>query len=173
MNVTIDRLIAAVNAHDLDALSVLFHPDYESRQPAHPGARVRGALPGARELGGDVRRGSSTSTRNSLACVQDGDTTWCEWTWSGTRSDDQPFEMRGVTLFRISGGVIVAGSLYMEAGRGRTGRHRAGGRGPLGTPPGTSTPRRGVENAMSGCLVRGIRSSGVSPGSWALSPGGP
>ena len=33
----------------------------------------------------------------------------------GTRTDDQPFEMRGVALFRITGDVIVAGSLYMEA----------------------------------------------------------
>jgi hypothetical protein len=27
--------------------------------------------------------------------VQDGDTTWTEWRWSGTRSDGQAFEMRG------------------------------------------------------------------------------
>ena len=46
--------------------------------------------------------------------VQDGDTTWTEWRWSGTRSDGQPFAMRGVTLFEITGGQIVAGRLYME-----------------------------------------------------------
>ena len=46
--------------------------------------------------------------------VRDGDTTWSEWHWSGTRSDGQPFEMRGVTLFEIHDGQIVAGRLYLE-----------------------------------------------------------
>ena len=46
--------------------------------------------------------------------VQDGDTTWTEWRWSGTRSDEQAFEMRGVTLFEIADDQIVAGRLYME-----------------------------------------------------------
>jgi ketosteroid isomerase-like protein len=46
--------------------------------------------------------------------VQDGDTTWTEWRWSGTRSDGQAFEMRGVTLFEVTGGQIAAGRLYLE-----------------------------------------------------------
>jgi hypothetical protein len=46
--------------------------------------------------------------------VQDGDTTWTEWRWSGTRSDGLAFEMRGVTLFEVTGGQIVAGRLYLE-----------------------------------------------------------
>jgi len=46
--------------------------------------------------------------------AQDGETTWTEWRWSGTRSDGQAFAMRGVTLFDIADGQIVAGRLYME-----------------------------------------------------------
>jgi SnoaL-like domain len=46
--------------------------------------------------------------------VHDGDTTWTEWRWSGTRSDGQPFEMRGVTLFEVTSGQIAAGRLYLE-----------------------------------------------------------
>jgi hypothetical protein len=46
--------------------------------------------------------------------VQDGDTTWTEWRWSGTRSDGEAFEMRGVTLFKVTGGQVVAGRLYLE-----------------------------------------------------------
>jgi hypothetical protein len=37
MTEVIDRLVAAVNAHDLDAAAGLFHDDYRSEQPAHPG----------------------------------------------------------------------------------------------------------------------------------------
>ncbi len=46
--------------------------------------------------------------------VHDGDTTWTEWRWSGIRSDGQAFGMRGVTLFDVVGGQIVAGRLYLE-----------------------------------------------------------
>ena len=37
MTDVVDRLAAAVNAHDLDAVAELIHPDYRSEQPAHPG----------------------------------------------------------------------------------------------------------------------------------------
>ena len=49
-----------------------------------------------------------------LRSVDDGQTTWSEWHWSGTRTDGQAFEMRGVTLFEIADNVIVAGRLYLE-----------------------------------------------------------
>jgi len=109
----VDRLAAAVNAHDLDAVAGLIHEDYRSEQPAHPGRAFAGraqmlanweamfaGIPG---FHAEVRRP-----------VQDGDTTWSEWRWSGTRSDGQAFEMCGVTLFEITDGQIAAGRLYME-----------------------------------------------------------
>ena len=40
--------------------------------------------------------------------------TWTDWRCSGTRSDGQAFEMRGVTLFEVADDQIVAGRLYME-----------------------------------------------------------
>jgi hypothetical protein len=46
--------------------------------------------------------------------VQDGETAWTEWHWSGTRSDGSAFAMRGLTLFEIADDQIVAGRLYME-----------------------------------------------------------
>jgi ketosteroid isomerase-like protein len=49
-----------------------------------------------------------------IRSVDDGDTTWSEWAWSGTRSDGQDFQVRGVTLFELRDGKITAGRLYME-----------------------------------------------------------
>jgi hypothetical protein len=37
-----DRLLAAMNAHDLDAFVACFAVDYESQQPAHPNRAFRG-----------------------------------------------------------------------------------------------------------------------------------
>ena len=42
MTDVIDRLAAAVNAHDLDAVAGLIHQDYRSEQPAHPGRAFAG-----------------------------------------------------------------------------------------------------------------------------------
>ena len=36
MSATISKLVAAANAHDLDAMTVFFHPDCRCVQPAHP-----------------------------------------------------------------------------------------------------------------------------------------
>jgi len=113
MTEVIDRLAVAVNAHDLDAVAGLIHEGYRSEQPAHPGRAFAGR---AQMLANweAMFAGIPNIQAEIRASVQDGETTWSEWRWSGTRSDGQPFEMRGVTLFEIAGGQIVAGRLYME-----------------------------------------------------------
>ena len=113
MTEVIDRLAAALNAQDLDAAAGLIHQDYRSEQPAHPGRAFTGRaqmlanweamLAGIPDFRAEIRRS-----------IQDGDTTWTEWHWSGTRSDGQAFEVRGVTLFEVTGGQVVAGRLYLE-----------------------------------------------------------
>jgi len=39
---------------------------------------------------------------------------WCEWHWTGTRANETPLDIRGVTLFGVDNGRIVFGRLYME-----------------------------------------------------------
>jgi ketosteroid isomerase-like protein len=113
MTYVIDRLAAAVNAHDLEAVAGLIHRDYRSEQPAHPGRAFTGR---AQMLANweAMFAGIPDVCAEICRSVHDGDTTWTEWRWSGTRSDGQAFEMRGVTLFEVAGGQIVAGRLYME-----------------------------------------------------------
>jgi ketosteroid isomerase-like protein len=113
MTDVIDELVAAMNAHDLDCAARLIHENYRSEQPTHPGRTFVGRaqmranwaamFEGIPDFHAEVRRS-----------VKDGDTTWTEWHWSGTRGGGQPFEMAGVTLFQIADGQIVAGRLYME-----------------------------------------------------------
>lgn len=49
-----------------------------------------------------------------IRSVDDADTTWSEWSWSGNRADGQDLKVRGVTLFEVSNGKIIAGTLYLE-----------------------------------------------------------
>ena len=113
MTDVVEQLAAAVNAHDLDVVAGLIHPDYRSEQPAHPGRAFTGR---AQMLANWAAMLTGIPDFRAEICrsAQDGDTTWTEWHWSGTRSDGQAFEMRGVTLFAVTDGQIVAGRLYLE-----------------------------------------------------------
>ena len=113
MTDVIDRLAVAMNAHDLDAAAGFFHADYRSEQPAHPARAFTGRAQ-MRANWEAMFAGIPDFRAEIWRSVQDGDTTWTEWRWSGTRSDGQAFAMRGVTLFEITDGQIVAGRLYME-----------------------------------------------------------
>ncbi len=117
MSSVIDRLAVAINAHDLDAAAGLFHEDYRSEQPAHPGRAFTGRAQ-MRANWAAIFAGIPDFHAEIGRSVRDGETTWTEWRWSGTRRDGQAFGMRGVTLFEISGDQIVAGRLRAPATAG-------------------------------------------------------
>ena len=107
------RLVAAMNDHDLDRMVALFHPDYDSRQPAHPGRAFVGREQ-VRANWAAMFGGVPDFRAEVVRSVQDGEVNWTEWAWRGIRSDGRQFEVRGVTLFEISNGRILAGTLYVE-----------------------------------------------------------
>ena len=113
MSEVVDRLAAALNAHDLEAAAALFHENYRSEQPAHPGR----AFVGRAQMHANWQAmfaGIPDFRAELIRSVDDGDTTWSEWSWSGNRADGQDFRVRGVTLFEIKNGQITAGRLYLE-----------------------------------------------------------
>ena len=112
MSEVINRLVVAMNAHDLDAAAGFFHEDYRSEQPAHPGRAFVGRAQ-MRANWEAMFAGIPDFHAEICRSVQDGETTWTEWRWSGTLSDGQAFEMRGVTLFEITDDQVVAGRLYL------------------------------------------------------------
>jgi hypothetical protein len=113
MSDVVDRLVAAMNAHDLEGAAALFHQDYRSEQPAHPGR----AFVGRAQMHANWQAmfaGIPDFHAELLRSVDDVNVTWSEWSWTGNRTDGQRFRARGVTLFEITGGLITAGQLYME-----------------------------------------------------------
>lgn len=116
----IDRLCAAINAHDLDAMVACFTADYDSSFPAHPDRAFRGHEQVRKNWGqifGAVPDLSATLVRST----QDRDVVWAEWDWQGTRRDGVPFHQRGVTIQGVKGSQLTWARLYMESvdeGRG-------------------------------------------------------
>jgi ketosteroid isomerase-like protein len=109
----IERLIQAMNAHDLDAMLSTFDPDYRSEQPVHP-ARAFQSVEQVRKNWSAIFSSTPDFRADLLATVAEGDTVWSEWEWSGTRTDGWRLHIRGVTIFGVRGGRIASGRLYME-----------------------------------------------------------
>jgi hypothetical protein len=109
----LDRLVAATNAHDVDAIAACFAEDYRNETPAHPArgfvgrAQVRrnweqilGAVP---DLHAEVLASSVT-----------GETVWSEWVHRGTRPDGSAHTMRGVVVFEVVEGMAQSARFYLE-----------------------------------------------------------
>ena len=109
----VDRLLAAINAHDLEAMVSCFAEDYTNETPVHPPRGFRG-----RE---QVRTNWSqifASVPNIRARVVrrtvDADMVWTEWDIDGDRADGEPFLMRGVVIFGVGGDTIASARFYLE-----------------------------------------------------------
>ena len=115
-----DRLVAATNAHDLDALVACFGDDYVLTNPAHPGRGFAGNA--------QVRRNWATifagvpdlvctvhGRAESVAADDPGTTVaWLEMAMTGTRRDGAPHELVGVMVFGVRDDLIVTGRFFIE-----------------------------------------------------------
>src|SRR3954447_8676708 len=109
-----ERLGAAINAHDLDAFVGLFAEGYRSEQPAHPNRAFRGADQ-VRANWASVFAGIPDLAADLLTSATVGeDVEMGEWSWHGSHVDGTDFAMTGVIVVGIEDDRIAWGRLYME-----------------------------------------------------------
>ena len=109
----LERLLRAVNEHDLEGMVACFADDYVNETPVHP---LRG-FTGNEQVRRNWRQifGGVPDLRAELPRqIVDGDTAWTEWEMSGRRVDGLPFLMRGVVIFRIVDDAIASARFYLE-----------------------------------------------------------
>jgi ketosteroid isomerase-like protein len=109
-----DRLFAAMNAHDIDAFVACFAPDYRSEQPAHPSRAFRGSDQVRENWTGVFAGVPDFRAELLVASTAEDGVELGEWRWQGTHTDGSPFAMSGVTVMGIADGHIAWGRLYME-----------------------------------------------------------
>ncbi len=116
-----EKLVAAQNAHDIDAFVDCFTRDYASQQPAHPDRAFTGSDQ-VRTNWTAMFDGVPDFQASLLATAVEGDTAWGEFEWRGTKQDGSPLFARGVVIGTVRSGKLAAARLYMEdveeAGRG-------------------------------------------------------
>ena len=102
----------ATNAHDLEALSLCFAPDYRNETPVHPARGFQGRA--------QVRKNweqifaAVPDISAQVRWVADGLTVWSEWEMRGTRLDGSPHLMRGVVIFGVDQGQAGWARFYLE-----------------------------------------------------------
>jgi ketosteroid isomerase-like protein len=109
----VERLRAATNAHDLDALVDCFSDEYRNETPAHPGRSFEGRAQ-VRANWTQIFAGVPDITTEITASVADGDVVWSEWEMKGTRRDGVAHLMRGVIIFGTADDTITWARFYLE-----------------------------------------------------------
>jgi ketosteroid isomerase-like protein len=108
-----ERLAAAMNAHDIEAHVACFAEDYRSEQPVHPD-RGFGGRDQVRANWSAIFAGIPDFEAELIRTAAEGDTVWSEWRWRGNRDAGSPLDMAGVIICGVRDGLIAWGRLYVE-----------------------------------------------------------
>ena len=109
----VDRLRAATNAHDLDAIVACFSGTYRNETPIHPGRGFTGQAQ-VRSNWQHILAAVPDVIAEVTRQVIDDDVIWSEWEMRGTRADGKPHLMRGVIIFGVATDAIEWARFYLE-----------------------------------------------------------
>ncbi|GGL12540.1 nuclear transport factor 2 family protein [Mangrovihabitans endophyticus] len=108
-NTVVERLIGALNRHDLDGVAECFGPDFSGEWPAHPGRD----LVGPEQVRRNWERIFKLSPEITVAmtqAVEVGDEVWGEWYYTKAAGQD----LKGVIVITVRDGLIRRSRFYME-----------------------------------------------------------
>ena len=109
----IDRLTAAQNAHDLEAMLACFDEDYRSEQPLFP-ARTFVGIDQVRANWSALLEAISDFRAEVLRSAGEDDVVFVEVRWTGTKANGGPLDERGVIIMGVRADRIAWGRLYID-----------------------------------------------------------
>jgi ketosteroid isomerase-like protein len=109
----IERLRAAVDAHDLTALGSCFTMDYVNETPVHPARGFHGREQVVKNWA-QIFAALPDVTAHLVRSIVDDSTAWSEWEIGGTRADGSRQVMAGVTIFGVVDGAATWARFYLE-----------------------------------------------------------
>ena len=109
----IERLVRALNNHDIEAATKCFDPLYHTEQPVHPDRAYRGREQIHKEWSETFKRMPDFRAK-VIRSAAEKDTVWTEWEWSGTLQDKTRIVWVGIAIHGIRENRIAWGRLYME-----------------------------------------------------------
>jgi ketosteroid isomerase-like protein len=109
-NAVVERLIGALNKHDLDGVAACFGPDFSSEWPAHPSRDFLGPER-VRQNWELIFKMSPEITVAMTHAVEVGDDVWGEWHYTKAAGQD----LKGVIIITVRDGLIRRSRFYMES----------------------------------------------------------
>jgi ketosteroid isomerase-like protein len=109
----VERMRAALDAHDLDTFMEFIREDYVGERPRHPTAVVS-SRDDVRRDWEEVMADAPDLRVDVPAAVQHGNTIWSEWHSYGTSRSGARLELRGVIIFGIEDDQVAWSRMYME-----------------------------------------------------------
>ncbi|WP_026545177.1 nuclear transport factor 2 family protein [Arthrobacter sp. 35/47] len=109
----INRLVSAINDHDVDALTACFADDYVNITPAHPARSFTGNDQVRRNWRSIFDAIPDVQARILRSAVQDR-VVWTEWEHRGAHGHGAPHLMRGVVIFTVGTDAITEARFFLE-----------------------------------------------------------
>ena len=109
----VERLVRAVNSHDVEAVVACFASDYRNETPAHPERGFHGRDQ-VRSNWERIFAGVPDITATVLRTAVDGNVVWSEWEMRGTRRTGDAHLLRGPIIFGIDGEQANWARFYLE-----------------------------------------------------------
>jgi ketosteroid isomerase-like protein len=113
MTPLLERMRAALDAHDLDTFVDFFREDYVGERPRHPGSPMS-TREDVRTNWAEVISDVPDLHVEVLAAVEDGNTIWSEWRAYGTARTGAMLELRGVIIFGVQDDQVAWSRMYLE-----------------------------------------------------------
>jgi ketosteroid isomerase-like protein len=109
----IERLTAAQNAHELEAMLDCFQPDYRSEQPLFPSRTFQG-VDQVRANWSALLAAIGDFRAEIVRSAVEGDSVFVELHWTGTKADGTRLDERGVIIAGIRDERIAWARLYVD-----------------------------------------------------------
>lgn len=110
---TLERMLRAINSHDVGAMLGCFSHDYRCEIPLHPSRSFVGNDHVRQNWTGLFRRVPNIEAR-VLRSVEDGDTLWSEWEMTGTATDGVDFCAVGVAILGVEDDRFAWARFYLD-----------------------------------------------------------
>ena len=107
-----ERMIQALNRHDLDAMVACFAPNFRSEQPFYPERNFIGQA-GVRKNWSFFFSTIPDMQVEVRSSAVEGDTVWAELAYYGTQTNGKKHVTRGVSISGIQGEQIAWAKLYI------------------------------------------------------------
>jgi ketosteroid isomerase-like protein len=110
---TLERMLQAINSHDIDAMVDCFADDYRCEIPLHPSRSFVGNDQVRQNWTGLFRRVPNIEAR-VLRSVEDGDALWSEWEMTGITTDGVNFCTVGVAILGVEDDRFAWARFYLD-----------------------------------------------------------